>query len=162
MLLFVFPTDHISEESKRASVCPFLVWPLMSPSTFEGLTLHKSQMCKRWVEPLLSSFQYDDKYDDDWWWWQMQRPEGEVIRHSNHLKDRCFPHEISREMRNVLCNQPNFAAQKCTLSLFPAGSMPGRSGWLNFSHGQQLCMELHFKMTHKISVLTPANSDFIT
>lgn len=130
-----------------------------APSTFEGLILHKSQMCKRWVELWLSSFQYDD--DDDWWWWQMQRPEGEVTWHSNHLKDSCFPHKVSKEMRKVLCNQPNFAAQKCTLSLFP-GSSKGRSEWLNFSHGQHLCMELHFNMTQKISVLIPANSGFIT
>lgn len=128
MLPFIFPIDRVSEESKRASVGPVPCMASDAPSTSEGLTLHKSQMLKRWVEPWLSSFQYDDDGDDD----DGRCKDQKERWHGTQTMDTCFPHKASRKMRKVLSNQPNFAAQKCTLSPFPAGTMQERSGCLIF------------------------------
>lgn len=159
VLPFVFPIGYVCGESKRASVGSILC---MASDVLHVWRFNPSQITNvQEVGGTVTAF-----LPVWWWWWrwwwQMQRPEGEVTWHSNHLMDSCFPCEANGEMRKVLCNQPDFAAQKCTLCLFPAGSMQGRKWVTELFPWPAAVHWAAFNMIHKISVLTSANSDFIT
>lgn len=129
---FVFPIDHVSGERKERTMdlipsptsgCRQRVWRLrLSPST--------NAQELSWIMTAFLPL---------WWWTQMQRPEGEVTWHPIKPMDGCFPHKANWNEKG-----PVWPSQFCSTEAHTLPSScckkEGRegSGWLNFSHGQQV------------------------